>query len=146
MSQTPTASKNQNGALLGLTITCFILSILPFNAFMPHLAIGILVFDVICMILAIIILVQSSKSPDAKKGKIIASLVMSGVAALIATAYIVIVPILDTAARNAACTLQTTVDLNECPDGYELGPNQILRRTAGDEGFDSPSVSPKLRD
>jgi hypothetical protein len=118
---------NRNSSvLLALTITCLILSIFPFAFFIPAIAYGVLGFDIICLLLAVVLLAKARKLVDGSRTKNVISLVLSISAIVIASAYIVIVPIISNGFNSAACSLQTVVDPSECPSDYKLHSGQEL--------------------
>lgn len=126
--QTAPKTNGNSSALLGLTITCLVLSILPLALLNPSITIGILVFDIICLILSISLLIQARKSPEVSRTKYIASLIISIFAAIIASSYLILIPIINHGFESAACSLQTVVDPNECPSDYKLNSAQELKQ------------------
>ena len=125
---TATTLRSNSNQLLGLTITCFILSTLPIALINSSITVGVLTFDIICVVLAITLLIQAKKFHDTSHAKSIASLIISILAVIIASTYLILIPVINHGFQTAACRLQTVVDLSECPSDYKLQSSQTLKQ------------------
>lgn len=124
------ASKNRSNsnALLGLTVACFVLSVLPMALLSSSITSIVLIFDIICLLLAITLLIQVKGVANFSRTKYVVSLVLSIFAIIVASAYLIIIPMVNNVIDTAACDLQTVVDPSECPSDYKINSNQELKQ------------------
>jgi len=125
---TATTLRSNRNLLLGLTIVCFVLSILPIALINSSIAVGVLIFDIICVVLAITLLIQAKKFHDTNNANSIASLIIGILAVIIASTYLILIPIISHGFQTATCTVQTVVDPSECPSDYKLQSSQKLKQ------------------
>jgi hypothetical protein len=121
-------ARSNSNALIGLAIGCLALSILPIALLVPSIGIGVLVFDVITLAIAMTLLIQARGSSDASRSKNVASLIMAVFAVIFVCIYLFIFPAMYHAMRSVACGLETVVDPRKCPSDYKLNSNQVLKR------------------
>lgn len=122
-------NSSESGLLLGLAIVGLVLSLLPAVFILQSLTIGILVFNVICLVLAIALLVRSNRTTGAGRGRYIAAITVSTIAILLVIVLqFVILPLIDSGLKNTACSLQTVVDPVECGADYKLAPGQEFKQ------------------
>lgn len=123
---------SNNTVLLIISIIGIIVSILPIALISPAVAIGLLTFNIICLALTIKAFAESRRTTNLNQSPPVASLVLNIIATTFIVFYLLLIFVIGPSAESAAskigCDLQTTIDLNECPEGYELKPNQTLKQ------------------